>query len=108
MSEKKPSIVEIQRIVARHFQMTVDELIGSRRNERLLWPRHIAIYLSQKLTGESAAVIGNAFRRSHPTVVRSCQVVENRISIYPKEAAILQDIEKKIKKNLTKNENAVS
>ena len=108
MSERKPSIIGIQRIVARHFQMTVDELISSGRNERLVWPRHIAIYLSRKLTGEDVTTIGNAFRRTHPSVVRSCQVVKNRISVYPKESAILQKLEKKNKKNLTKNKNAVS
>lgn len=76
----------------------VEELIIPRCNQRLVWPRHVAMYLCRKLTRERAVSIGKAFRRKHGTVLHACKVVEDRISVYPKEAQQLKEIERKINK----------
>lgn len=90
----KPTILEIQQAVVRRFQMkSVDELIGLRQNQQLCWPRHVAIYLCQKLTFEPLTEIGRAFHRKHNTAFHSVKVVEDRISIYPEEKKLIEQLE---------------
>ena len=38
---------KIKRIVAEHFGITVDDLVGSSRPERIAWPRQIAMMLAR-------------------------------------------------------------
>ncbi|MFZ0089277.1 MAG: chromosomal replication initiator protein DnaA [Solirubrobacteraceae bacterium] len=74
-----PSIGEVQAIVARHFDLTVEQLSSPSRVSRVAWPRQVAIHLARDLTGASLPVIGTAFgHRSHATVLHACKRVSQR------------------------------
>lgn len=67
----RASVADIQRVVADHFDLTLDQLLSSSRESRLAAPRQMAMYLSCELTDDSLPVIAGAFGRNHSTVVHA-------------------------------------
>jgi chromosomal replication initiator protein len=66
----------IQEAVARHYSISLDELVGEKRTKRIVVPRQVAMYLSRELTDSSLPVIGRAFGgRDHTTVIYAVQKV---------------------------------
>jgi chromosomal replication initiator protein len=66
----------IQEAVARYYSISLDELVGEKRNKRVVVPRQVAMYLSRELTDSSLPVIGRAFGgRDHTTVIYAVQKV---------------------------------
>ena len=65
---RRPRIVEIQRVTARHFGIPLNELLADRRTRTPAAARHAAMYLAKQLTVKSFAEIGRAFAgRDHST-----------------------------------------
>ena len=66
----------IQEAVARHYSISIDELVGEKRTKRVVIPRQVAMYLSRELTDASLPTIGRAFGgRDHTTVIYAVQKV---------------------------------
>lgn len=66
------TIEMIQKQVADFFNLSVSDLKANRRNQKILYPRQIAMYLSRKLTNFSLPEIGKAFSgKDHTTVLHS-------------------------------------
>jgi chromosomal replication initiator protein len=74
-----PSIEDVQAIVARHYQLSVEQLTSPSRTNRVAWARQVAIHLARDLTGASLPVIGQAFGRNHTTVLHACKRVSERM-----------------------------
>ncbi len=75
------TITSIQQAVARHYGLSVAELLSSSRTARLSWPRQLAVHLARELTGSPLQVIGEAFGgRSHATVLHACKRVAERVA----------------------------
>lgn len=64
-------IERIQNVVADHFQLSVEELLGKSRARRVSGPRQIAMFLACEYSGQSLPVIASAFGRDHSTVVHA-------------------------------------
>jgi chromosomal replication initiator protein len=78
---ERPSIPDVQAVVAAHFSLSVSELVSPARTSRIAWPRQIAIHLSRELTGAPLEAIGQAFGgRNHGTVVHACKRVSERVA----------------------------
>jgi chromosomal replication initiator protein len=74
------SIARIQAAVATYFDLTVDDLLSSRRAPRIAWPRQVAMHLARDLTQASLPAIGKAFGgRNHATVHYACRRVSERL-----------------------------
>jgi chromosomal replication initiator protein len=58
-------IADIQRVTARHFGLTRNELLSDRRLAQEVLARHVAMYLSRILTRRSYPFIGRWFNRDH-------------------------------------------
>ena len=70
-------IRRIQEIVCEYFSMTAKDLLGSRRDQRIVRPRQVAMYLCKELTGASYPEIGTQFGgKDHTTVIHACRKVE--------------------------------
>ncbi len=70
-------IEKIQQVVAEYNHIDVAELCGKRRTELLVQARHIAMYLSKKLTSHTLQEIGKRFGgRNHGTVMHAIRVVD--------------------------------
>jgi chromosomal replication initiator protein len=73
------SIADIQSVVARQFDVGVDQLTSSSRAAAVNWPRQLAISLARDLTGQSLPAIGAAFGgRNHTTIMHACKRVSER------------------------------
>jgi chromosomal replication initiator protein DnaA len=78
--QKRVRIEDIQRIVARHYNVSRQELVSNRRTRVIVKPRQIAMYLSKALTPRSFPEIGRRFGgRDHTTVLHAVRKIEELI-----------------------------
>lgn len=70
-------IKEIQFLVARHFGLTIEDLLGPKRAAFFSRPRMIAMYLSYEYTNCSLLEVGKQFSgRHHTTVMHAIEWVK--------------------------------
>ncbi|MFD9899821.1 chromosomal replication initiator protein DnaA [Mesorhizobium sp. UC74_2] len=75
---KRVRIEDIQRIVARHYNVSKTELLSNRRTRTIVKPRQVAMYLSKVLTPRSLPEIGRRFGgRDHTTVLHAVRKIED-------------------------------
>jgi chromosomal replication initiator protein len=75
---KRVRIEDIQRIVARQYNVSRADLLSSRRTANVVRPRQIAMYLAKILTLRSLPEIGRRFGgRDHTTVLHAVRKIEN-------------------------------
>jgi chromosomal replication initiator protein len=78
---RRVKIEDIQKIVARHFNVSKSDLLSSRRTRTIVRPRQIAMYLSKVLTPRSLPEIGRRFGgRDHTTVLHAVRKIEELIA----------------------------
>jgi len=100
VSNQKPdiSVPYIQQVVAAHYNLTTADLSGRKRNQAIVLPRQIAMYLSRKLLEVSLPEVGKYFGgRDHSTVIHSCEKIGNEIEADEKLRDIVNDLERSIK-----------
>jgi hypothetical protein len=77
---KPPAVIpvkEIQRVVAEHYGVDVSDILSHRRTLQTVTPRHVAMFLTKKLTHRSLPEIGRLFgRRDHTTVLHAVRKIE--------------------------------
>lgn len=73
------SMANIQRVVARHFGMTVEQLRSESRLERIRSARDAAYHVATIITTQSMAGIGRAFNKDHTTVLHAMKKSRKRI-----------------------------
>jgi chromosomal replication initiator protein len=75
---KRPRIEDIQRVVARHYNVSKTELLSNRRTRTIVKPRQIAMYLAKVMTPRSLPEIGRRFGgRDHTTVLHAVRKIED-------------------------------
>lgn len=78
--QKRVRIEDIQRIVARHYNVSRQELVSNRRTRVIVKPRQIAMYLAKTLTPRSFPEIGRRFGgRDHTTVLHAVRKIEELV-----------------------------
>jgi chromosomal replication initiator protein len=88
---KRVKIEEIQRIVARQYNVSRADLLSSRRTANVVRPRQVAMYLAKTLTLRSLPEIGRRFGgRDHTTVLHAVRKIENLVG---SDAALADEIE---------------
>lgn len=79
-NSKKISIQIIQREVEKNYNISHEEMVGSKRSRSIVWPRQIAMFLSRNLTEESYPTIGSKFGgRDHTTIMHGVETVERKM-----------------------------
>ena len=74
---KRVRIEEIQRVVARHYNVSKTELLSNRRTRTIVKPRQVAMYLAKVMTPRSLPEIGRRFGgRDHTTVLHAVRKIE--------------------------------
>jgi chromosomal replication initiator protein len=77
-SEKAITVEMIQKVVADHFKMRVQDLKSKNNSKSVAMPRQICMYLCKKLTGASLPLIGREFGdKHHTTVLHSINKIED-------------------------------
>lgn len=75
---KRVKIDDILRIVAKHYGVQRGDLLSSRRNQSIVRPRQIGMYLAKTLTSRSLPEIGRRFGgRDHTTVLHAIRKIES-------------------------------
>lgn len=63
-------------LVASHYHVAVDDILGKGRTRTIAWPRQIAMFLLREETEQSLAQIGAALGgRDHTTIMHGCEQV---------------------------------
>src|SRR5579863_7845351 len=74
---KRVRIEDIQRVVARQYNVSRADLLSSRRTANVVRPRHVAMYLAKVLTLRSLPEIGRRFGgRDHTTVLHAVRKID--------------------------------
>jgi chromosomal replication initiator protein len=88
---KRVKIEDIQRIVARQYNVSRADLLSSRRTANVVRPRQVAMYLAKTLTLRSLPEIGRRFGgRDHTTVLHAVRKIENLVH---NDTALAEEIE---------------
>lgn len=75
--QKIITVDQIQKAIEGYYDISHNDLVGAKRNKELMEPRHVAIWLTRKLTDHTLADIGKKFGgRSHATVEHSIARVD--------------------------------
>ncbi len=74
---RKLTIDDIQRRVAEHYRLKLNDLVSPRRAREVARPRQVAMYLAKQLTPRSLPEIGRRFGgRDHTTVMHAVKRIE--------------------------------
>ncbi len=93
------SIQQIQKAVAAHYRMTVEELVAKNNARQFSVPRQIAMYLCKRLTKHSYPEIGRAFGgKHHTTVIHSFEKIETLIRNDSNLQKVVSDISETLQK----------
>src|SRR5205085_8974968 len=75
--ERAVTIEMIQKTIADHFKMRVQDLKSKNNSKSVAVPRQVCMYLCKKLTGASLPQIGRDFgNKHHTTVLHSIHKIE--------------------------------
>ncbi|NMC82238.1 MAG: chromosomal replication initiator protein DnaA [Armatimonadetes bacterium] len=90
---------DIKRLVARGFDVSVEEINGTSRSKGIVLARQVAMHLMRELTGASLPEIGRAFGgKDHSTVVHACQKVKsllmNDLDVARHVSKLMEDLRK--------------
>lgn len=98
--QKRVRIEDIQRVVARHYNVSRQELVSNRRTRVIVKPRQIAMYLSKTLTPRSFPEIGRRFGgRDHTTVLHAVRKIEEMIGADTKLSHEIELLKRLINEN---------
>jgi chromosomal replication initiator protein len=88
---KRIKIEDIQRVVARQYNVSRSDLLSSRRTANVVRPRQVAMYLAKTLTLRSLPEIGRRFGgRDHTTVLHAVRKIE---ALVTKDTALSEEVE---------------
>ncbi|MCA1591051.1 MAG: chromosomal replication initiator protein DnaA [Acidobacteria bacterium] len=75
------TLEQIQRTVAAHYRLRVDDLKSKNNARQIAVPRQVAMYLCKRLTKHSFPEIGREFGgKHHTTVIHSVEKIEGLVS----------------------------
>ena len=83
----------VMQVVAKFFNVKVDDLISSKRSNSITFPRQIAMYLCRESANMSFALIGKDFGgRDHSTVLHSYNKIKDEINSNPETYDLIKDL----------------
>ncbi|HMI55174.1 MAG TPA: helix-turn-helix domain-containing protein [Gemmatimonadaceae bacterium] len=94
---KGPSVKDIKRCVAQHFNLSLRDLESPRRFAKIVKPRQIAFYLARKLTNRSLPDIGRRFGgKDHTTILHACKLIERNMQTDPQLVQTVRCLEEQL------------
>ncbi len=90
-NDRRVTIEEIQKRVAEHYAIKLNDMFSPRRARAVARPRQVAMYLAKQLTSRSLPEIGRKFGgRDHTTVMHAVRKVEELRAI---DHSLAEDID---------------
>lgn len=90
-----PKVIDIQRVVCRHYGVTLTNLLSESKSAPLAKVRQIAMYLSKRLTRRSISAISRDFNRDHTTAIHAVKKIAGALQT---DVRLLEDVRLLIKK----------
>jgi len=92
------SIETIQKAVADTYSLSVNDLKGKKRNQKIVYPRQLAMFICREMTDFSTTEIGEAFGgRDHTTVMHSIEKIKGLFITDPSLDSIIESLKRTIK-----------
>ncbi len=73
---KAITIENIKKLVCKHYNISVKDLVSRSRKQTVVRPRQVAIYLARRYTDQPLQAIGRSFNRYHATALHAIGIVE--------------------------------
>ena len=93
-------LTSISAHVARDFRLHRNDLLSRSREQRIVFVRQLAMFLSRKITSAPFEFIGEHFHRDHTTVIHACQLIERRTRDDPAFRIFVAKLERQIAKTI--------
>ena len=74
---KNVTIDAVKKLVCKHYNISLKDIVSISRKQSIVRPRQIAIYLSRRYTDAPLQVIGKSFNRYHATALHSIGTIEH-------------------------------
>jgi chromosomal replication initiator protein len=98
---KRVRVEDIQRVVARHYNVPRSDLLSNRRTRIIVRPRQVAMYLAKMMTPRSLPEIGRRFGgRDHTTVLHAVRKIEEQMGSDAKLAQEMELLKRLIQEHL--------
>jgi len=92
------SIETIQKAVADAYSLSVNDLKGKKRNQKIVYPRQLAMYICREMTDFSTTEIGETFGgRDHTTVMHSIEKIKGLFITDPSLDSTIENLKRTIK-----------
>ena len=92
------SIEIIQKAVADFYSLSVSDLKGKKRNQKIVYPRQLSMFICREMTDFSTTEIGEAFGgRDHTTVMHSIDKIQNLLITDPALDSTIENLKRQIK-----------
>ena len=98
------SIETVQKAVADFYYLGVSDLKGKKKNQKIVYPRQIAMFICREMTDYSTTEIGEAFGgRDHTTVMHSIQKIQDLLISDPTLDSTIESLKRQVKELSTKS-----
>lgn len=94
-----PSITfdKVVKCVSKRYAIPEEDILGKKRSQEIVRPRHISIYLIRRLTDMSLPAIAKVYNRDHTTIMASIENVEKDLKSSPDLAYRIEEMIKELK-----------
>ena len=83
--------------VAEHYDITPEDIIGTKRNSKVVYPRQIAMYLCRELANIPLKSIGQCMgNRDHTTIMHVCDKIEQELQNSQTTQKAIEILKKKL------------
>ena len=95
--EDKITIKDITQITAEYYKITVEDIMGTARSQKISIARHLAIYLARELTEKSFVNIAEFYNKKHTTIIFAYEKIKKEIVANNELAAATREIKQALK-----------
>ena len=82
--------------VSKHYNISINDIVSSKKNKEIATARQIVMYLCDKLTEDTKSNIGKKMGRDHATVIHNINKVKEKIENDPSFEKIIDSLIKTI------------
>jgi chromosomal replication initiator protein len=92
------SIEIIQKVIADFYSLNSNDLKGKKRNQKIVYPRQLAMFICREMTDYSTTEIGESFGgRDHTTVMHSIDKIQGLLITDPTLDSTIESLKRQIK-----------
>ena len=96
-TKKEISISKIAEITANYYNVNLEELRSSNKNQKLSTARHMAVYLTRELCGKSFVSIAEYYGKKHTTIMFAHEKIRKEIEVNKELASAAREIKQALK-----------